>query len=264
MPSITSATSTVKAIFSLDVVTAVLATVVFSLAVAILTTRIKNGQIRSFERKRKSSHTGAVTPLKTTLSTHLFLIPAIFCLALAYALQSAIVAYQTQSDLSASVTSTFEYDYASSSSSSPSDSSGQRISVLTFTKTLAAILSTTLLTGAVWLHSTNLTSNGEQTASPKTFSKIWNTFIISAIFIFGIAAWAQGLTERGSGQDAKSFGECITDDRITRILYIVFRCVVVFSSTSVSIEVLRNYIHLKANGVPNVSLLATCPPEDLQ
>ncbi|KAL8865808.1 MAG: hypothetical protein Q9174_006681, partial [Haloplaca sp. 1 TL-2023] len=42
-------------------------------------------------------------------------------------------------------------------------------------------------------------------------------------------------------------------DRFTRILYIVFRSVVIFSSTSVSIEVLRNYIHLKANGVPNNS-----------
>ncbi|KAL8871085.1 MAG: hypothetical protein Q9174_003016, partial [Haloplaca sp. 1 TL-2023] len=166
MSSLSSATSTVKAIFSLDVITAVLATVVFSLASAILLTRVKNGTIRSFERKRKSSRTGAVAPLKTTLSTHLFLIPAIFCLALAYALQSAIVAYQTQSDIPVSVSSTFEYPSTGAAHTPTSASSGQRISVLTFTKTLAAIFSTTLLTGAVWLHSTNLTSNGEQTASP--------------------------------------------------------------------------------------------------
>lgn len=253
MPSLTNATSTVKAVFALDVITAALAFLVFALAVAILITRIANGRIRSFERKRKSSETGAVAPLKTTLSTHLFLIPAIFCLAVSYAVQSAIVAYQLHRNTPVSITSTFAYQYAGAPSSSSSGPSGERISVLTFTQALAAILSTTFLTGAVWLHSTNLTSNGTQAAAPKTKSRIWNTFIITAIAAFGIAAWALGLTVRNNGQDALTFPSTITQDRITRIIYIVFRCVVIFSSTSVSIQVLTNYKHLKADGVPQNS-----------
>lgn len=253
MSSLTSATSTVKAIFSLDVTTATLASLVFFLAVAIVATRIKNGQIRSLERKRRSTSTGEVIPLKTTLSTHLFLVPAVFCLAVAYAVQSAIVAYQLQSNLPASITPSFSYQYAGAPTSTGDEASGTRISALTFTQTFVAILSTTFLTAAVWLHSTNLTSNGQQTAAPKTISRIWNAIIITLILVFGISAWGVGLSVRGSGQDTLSIPTCITSDQVTRILYIVFRCVVVFSSTSVSIEVFRNYQSLKANGVPHVS-----------
>ncbi|KAK5077569.1 hypothetical protein LTR70_009679 [Exophiala xenobiotica] len=253
MPSLSKGTSAVRAIFSLDVITAALAFLVFALAVVIVITRVANGRIRSFERKTKSSNTGEVTPLKTTLSTHLFLIPAVFCLAVSYAVQSAVVTYELHRNSPVSITSTFNYQYAGAPSSSASPPNGRRISILTFTQQLAAILSTTFLTGAIWLHSSNLTSNGTQAASPKTTSRIWNSFIITAIAAFGIAAWALGLTVRGSGQNALTFPSTITQDRITRIIYIVFRCVVVFSSTSVSIQVLTNYKNLKANGLPQNS-----------
>ncbi|KAL9004601.1 MAG: hypothetical protein Q9188_002588 [Gyalolechia gomerana] len=245
MPGINDTTSSVKAIFSLDVITASLALLLLVVAAVIVLTRIKNGHIRSFTR---SSDTG---PLRTTLSTHLCLIPALFCLAVAYAMQSAIVALQVNSQLPTSITAAFAYHYADGDSDA---SSGQTISILTFTQQLAAILFTFFLTAAVWLHSNNLTTNGTNVNSPSKLSVIWNALILTAILAFGLAAWGQGLSVRGSGQNAMSFPDTITDDRITRILFIVFRCVVIFTSTSVSIEVLRNYLNLKSNGTPGVGL----------
>ena len=255
MPGLSTSPSTVQAIFSLDIVTAFLAFLLFILAAAIVITRISNGRIRSFSRKRQSGEGG---PLKTTLSTHLFLVPSVFCLAVAYTAQSAVVALQLNSNTPASVTSTFSYPYAGAGPSGYPTSN--RNSILAFTQALATVFSTFFLTGAVWLHSDNLTSNGTNASSPKTISKLWNTFILTLILVFGLAAWGRGISVRGSGGGgALSFPSTISNDFITRVLYIVFRCVVVFSSTSVSIEVLRNYSNLKANGIPQVSHIAYLP-----
>lgn len=241
MPGITNTTTAVKAIFALDIITAILAFVLFIAATVIVLTRIANGRIRSFTR---SSGAG---PLKTTLSTHLFLIPALLFLTLAYAIQSAVVALQAKSASLASVTSAFDYNYTSDLSSSASISTST-ISALSFTQQLASILFSVFLTAAVWLHSNNLTTNGTNVNSPGTFSRIWNTVIIIAILVFGLAAWGQGLSARGSGHNALSFSDTISNDRITRILFVVFRCVVIYTSTSVSIEVVRNYLNLNKNG----------------
>ncbi|PSK38044.1 hypothetical protein B9Z65_1235 [Elsinoe australis] len=231
MASITNAPSPVQAIFALDLVTATLAALLLLFATAIVVTRISNGRIRSFERGQGSSQDGKnQAPLKTTLSTHLFLIPALFCLSVAYAIQSAIVSYHSQDDLSIPVTSTFNYQWADASS----DGSGRRTSVLSFTQTLATILSTT-------------TALGQPRPPPSLASG--TLLIISVIFIFGIAAWAEALTVRGSGRNAQGFATCIDSDRVARILYIVYRAVVVFSSTSVSIQVVMDYSNLNTNGV---------------
>ncbi|KAL8850572.1 MAG: hypothetical protein Q9221_004529 [Calogaya cf. arnoldii] len=154
-----------------------------------------------------------------------------------------------QGNLSVSVTSPFAYNYADGEPI-VNTTNAQSTSILTFIQQLAAILFTVFLTAAVWLHSNNLTTNGTNVNSPGILSKIWNASILTAILVFGLAAWGQGLSVRRGGQNASSFPDVLTDDRITRILFIVFRCVVVFTSTSVSVEVLRNYVTLNRNGTP--------------
>ncbi|KAL9000223.1 MAG: hypothetical protein Q9169_001125 [Polycauliona sp. 2 TL-2023] len=240
MPEITTTTSAVKAIFSLDVVTAIFASLLLVLAVALVITRITKGHIRSFTRRTSAG------PLKTTLSTHLCLVPALLCFTIAYAVQSALVALQVNAASPVSITAVFGY----SDGNYIDDVSTQTISALTFSQQFASILFTVFLTAAVWLHSNNLTTNGTNVNSPGTLSKIWNAAILTAILAFGLAAWGQGLSVRDGGQNPSTFQDTVDSDRITRILFIVYRCVVIFTSTSVSIEVIRNYINLKGNGTP--------------
>lgn len=246
MPGITATTSPTKAIFSLDVVTASFALLLFVIATVVVLTRIKNGRLRSFTHQTNAS------PLKTSLSTHLCLIPALFCFTVAYAVQIALVILQVNSESPVSVTSVFAYNYADGQPNV--DTSAQSVSILTFTQQLASIFFTVFLTAAVWLHSNNLTTNGTNLNSPGTLSKIWNASILTAILIFGLSAWGHGLSIRSGGQNVVTFPDTVSSVRITRILFIVFRCVVVFTSTSVSVEVLRNYSTLQGNGTPGVGL----------
>lgn len=130
--------------------------------VAIVITRISNGQRRSFERKRRSSEDQGAAPLKTSFSVNLFAVPALFGLTVSYADQLAVVARQLGSNTPISITAAFSDDYGhvDPSRSTSNTASSRTISILTFTQQLAAILSTFVLTGAVWLHSNYLASHG--------------------------------------------------------------------------------------------------------
>ncbi|THV65158.1 hypothetical protein D6D29_10605 [Aureobasidium pullulans] len=118
---------------------------------------------------------------------------------------------------------------------------------------IAEIIFTLCLTGAVWIHSSHITNNGTGLAQPSRRSKIWNTFILLSILGTGIAAWGLGLDPAESKQVFQSpfsYTTAVRDDQAVRIVYIVFRAVVIFASGSVSIEVLRKWINLKNNGKP--------------
>ncbi len=135
----------------------------------------------------------------------------------------AVVALQANSGSPASVTSVYSYPYAIEE-----PTNGYTISNLTFTQQLATVLSTTFLTAAVWLHSNNLTTNGTKVNSAGTLSRIWNALILTAILAFDLATWGQGLSVRQSSQDSLTYPSTIISDRITRILYIILRRVVIF------------------------------------
>lgn len=250
MPGIYDAPSAVKGVFALDVVTACLAFILLALNITIIVTRRVNGRARSFTHIRRSSD-GA--PLRTTLATHLFLAPALLCLTIAYAIQSAVVALDAKVRAPAAITSAYAYSYADSLQAPWTTSYGKSLSILSFTFQLAAVLLTFALTGAVWLHSNNLTNNGLGVSMPGKKSKIWNTFILTCILAFGLASWALGLDMRGSGDDALTYPGTMDDPGTTRVLFVVFRIIVIIASTSVSIEVIRNYFNLKKNGAADVS-----------
>ncbi|KAL8957627.1 MAG: hypothetical protein Q9193_005149 [Seirophora villosa] len=241
MSGITNTTTAVKAVFSLNVITAAMAFILFDFVVVILSLRIKNGRITSMSLKRSSSDTD---PLKTTLATHICLVLALFCFVIAYAMQSAIIALQTRSDSPVSVTTAFSYYYMDGSS--PESSNSESISALSFALGFVAILFTFFLTAAVWLHSNNLTTNGTRVNTPGTFSRVWNLLILGAILLSGFASWGRGMYVRRDSD--VTFPNAINGDRAARILYILYRCVVIFSSTSVSIEVLRLFSMLKEKG----------------
>jgi len=135
------------------------------------------------------------------------------------------------------------------------------IAGLSFTAQIAEIIFTLCLTGAVWIHSSHITNNGTGLAQPSRRSKIWNTFILLSILGTGIAAWGLGLDPDESKQVFQSpfsYTTAVHDDQAVRIVYIVFRAVVIFASGSVSIEVLRKWINLKNNGRPGVSAQVLC------
>jgi hypothetical protein len=93
-------------------------------------------------------------------------------------------------------------------------------------------------------------------------SKIWNTFIMLAMLATGLAAWGRGMDVRdpstgSSGPNSMlSWSNVLHHDKITRIIYLVHECVVIASSLSVSIEVLREYntTNKNAHEVCNVPL----------
>ena len=131
---------------------------------------------------------------------------------------------------------------------------GETISALTFTTTLCIIFFTVLLNGGVWIHSSHVQSNGTGIASPKMISKIWNTFIMLAMLVTGLAAWGVGMTQRDttlgsmSSLSRLSWSNVLQHDRTTRIVYIVHECIVVAASLSVTVEVLREYSTTNKNG----------------
>ncbi|KAL9014491.1 MAG: hypothetical protein Q9173_000871 [Seirophora scorigena] len=241
MAGITNTTTAVKAVFSLNVITAVVGFLLFGFGIVIVTIRVKNGRITSISLKRSSSDTD---PLKTTLATHICLVVALFCFSIAYAMQTAIVALQVRSESPVSVTAAFSYYYTDGSS--PESSNSNSISILSFAQGFVTILFTFFLTAAVWLHSNNLTTNGTRVNTPGTLSRLWNALILGGILLSGFASWARGMYVRKHTD--LTFPNAINGDRVARILYILFRCVVIFSSTSVSIEVLRLFSLLKEKG----------------
>ncbi|TIA11585.1 hypothetical protein D6C80_07394 [Aureobasidium pullulans] len=246
MPNLTSSIPPIKAIFALDVTVAILATFFFVVALLLVVTKLG---------KNPGGHARIDSDalLKNTLATQIFLVPGTFFLALKYAVVSATVALQIQSNESVEVTTGYSYTGSNVSPLVSGASHAQVIAGLSFTAQIAEIIFTLCLTGAVWIHSSHITNNGTGLAQPSRRSKIWNTSILLSILGTGIAAWGLGLDPEESKQVFQSpfsYTTAVRDDQAVRIVYIVFRVVVIFASGSVSIEVLRKWINLKNNGKP--------------
>jgi len=237
--NITNERESYQAVFALDVITAAGALVFLGLASKPTFKRIKQ---RRFTAPGKNSARDG--PLKTTLGTYLFLWPALLCLFVAYLCRfiSDLLKTSGTIDYDADLGWNGRRGYTLTGSDYASS-----ISALTFATTLATIFFTVLLNGGVWIHSSHVQENGTGISTPKTMSRIWNTFIMVAMLGTGVAAWGLGLEARdistgSSGPDALlSWSNVMQHDRATRITYIVHEAIVVAASLSVSIEVWREY-----------------------
>jgi hypothetical protein len=240
MVNITNEQASYQAVFALDVITAAVSLTLLGLASRPTFQRIKARQFSSSSKYQ----TDRDAPLKTNLGTYLFLWPALLCYFIAYTTRFISDLLKTNG--------TIDYDadlsWNGRRAYSIDDSGyGTSISALSFTTTLATIFFTILLNGGVWIHSSHVQSNGTNTSTPKKMSKIWNTFIMLLMLATGLAAWGRGMAVRdvsagSSGPSSMlSWSNVLNHDRITRIIYIVHECVVVASSLSVTVEVLREY-----------------------
>ncbi|CAD0026106.1 unnamed protein product [Aureobasidium pullulans] len=205
MPNLTSSIPPIKAIFALNVTVAILATFFFVVALLLVVTKLG---------KNPGGHAriDSDAPLKNTLATQIFL-----------------------SNESVEVTIGYSYTGSSVSPLVSGASHAQVIAGLSFTAQIAEIIFTLCLTGAVWIHSSHITNNGTGLAQPSRQSKVWNTFILLSILGTGIAAWGLGLDPEESKQVFQSpfsFTTAVRDDQAVRIVYIVFRAVVIFASGS--------------------------------
>ncbi|KAF2844774.1 hypothetical protein T440DRAFT_512019 [Plenodomus tracheiphilus IPT5] len=223
-----------KAVFGLDIVTAAIALILLGLATRPTFQRIKAGRFSSLNGAQDE-------PFKTTLGTYLFLWPALLCFSIVYIVRCASDILKTRGivDYDKDLSWNGRAAYTVSS-----NENGTRLSALTFTTAFTNILFTVLLNGGVWIHSSHVQSNGTGTSSPKKKSKIWNTFIMLMILATGVAAWGVGMDVRdmsGGTMGRLAWSDVLVRDRVTRILYIVYECTVIVSSTSVSIEVWREY-----------------------
>lgn len=241
MPSLTSTTSSIKAIFSLDVIVSAVALILTITSVVLALARHK---------RRKNQYHGLTdsvsAPLKSTLATHFFLIPSLLFLCIEYACLAAIVVLQLNLSASTTITTGYEYKVPFANTRSTGTIDG-----LSYTQQFSAIVFTTCLNGAVWLHSSHVTSNGTGIGRPSKTSKAWNTFILLCIIGTGFGAWGQGISLEGT--DTLTYASAVQMDRVTRALHVTFRCIVVLSSLSVAIEVARKWTELNKNGTPGVS-----------
>ncbi|PPJ52655.1 hypothetical protein CBER1_10865 [Cercospora berteroae] len=240
--SISGAPSAVQGIFALDIVTASLAFI--CLLVSILLT------VRAFElrsRNRNYDRVSQATPRHSPLGTFAFLLPGLALLCLAYSVVAATTALQHDGSSPIDITPAYGYDYPAASESSQASRVTSRLS---FVHAFALILYSTLLTAAVWLHSSHVTSNGLGVGAPSLGDWIWNMFILAAILGTGLASWGQAISVRDAAQ---GYGSVMQADSSSRALYVAFRCTVIAASTSVSVEVAKKYRKVNANGPPSSS-----------
>jgi hypothetical protein len=241
--NITDERSSYQAVFALDIITAAGALTLLGLASKPTFQRLK-------ERRFSSASKSRGTPLKTTLGTHLFLWPALFCLFIAYTTRFVADLLQTHGFIA--------YDADLSWNGRPSyrisdNQWGTSVSALTFATTFATIVFTVLLNGGVWIHSSHVQSNGTGMSAPNMVSKIWNAFIMFVMLATGMAAWGKGMSVRDtslgslSSLSRLSWSNVLNHDHTTRILYIVHECIVIAASLSVTFEVLREYIKTNKN-----------------
>ncbi|RMY61895.1 hypothetical protein D0865_00745 [Hortaea werneckii] len=242
---LTGSRSSYQAVFALDVITAAIALTFLGLAT-------KPTFQRLIERRLSVANRSHATPLKTSLGTYLFFYPGLFCFFLAYAfylvqdvLKTAGSGIQYHGDLELGgrrLSGTNGYE--------------RSIAVLSYATSLASILFTTLINGGVWIYSNHVTSNSTGISEPGWKSIIWNTFIMLAILCSGIAAWGLGI----SGiSDTTSWSERVHDDEATKIVFVVYRCIVIAASISVSVEVIRRYNLVRNNSGKNVKYLPQTP-----
>lgn len=235
--SLTTSPETVKAVFALQVVVAVLAFLVFI---------ITAGLAALLFLRRRSRHSQGKTSPRGTFA---FLSVGVLCLAIAQAATAASVAQQTNSSSPASITHAFSLHYRGSSSNSPGETSTTSVN-LSFLNAFAFIISTVCLNGAVWLHASHATSNGLGVGQPSRIDIIGNTILLLLMTATGFASWGLAMSSYTADQ---RYGNVLQDDLPSRAVYTVFRACVVVSTISVAIESIRRYVQIKNHGSRNVS-----------
>lgn len=235
--SLTSERSSYQAAFALDVLTAGIAAGLLALAAGPTFKRIKGRRFSISSKDRP-------TPLKTSLGTYLYLFPALLFIFTTYTLSFV-------SDL-LKTTGTIEYDNGLAlHGNRPFDNSNydHSIAILSLVSAFLSILFTVLINGGVWIYSNHTFANGTGRAAPSLKSKIYNTLIMLAILGTGLAAWGYAVSVRSRNA---TWPSTVENDNTTRIIFIVYRCVIIAASISVSIEAARKYYRTKAESSRDV------------
>lgn len=246
-----------KGAFALDVLTAGLAFIICVTA-TILASRKQT--YRSVSRASSSKSVRGTSPK----GTYAFLIPGALFLAVAYSVASANVALSYNNNKLVPITEAYSLKYPHRTSLIKT-ATGAEVG-LSFAKGITNIFATIMLNGAVWLHSSHVTSNGTGIGEPSFLSIIWNTVILLAMAGTGLASWGEALAVRSSSE---GYSTVLDNDTVSRALYITFRCCVIVASVSVSVEAIKRYRQVNASGLPGVSSvqdladpateLLTCP-----
>ncbi|KAF1927585.1 uncharacterized protein M421DRAFT_64628 [Didymella exigua CBS 183.55] len=245
--AITSATSTVQAIFALHTATAGLALLMLVTAGLVFLKQLKSGTSRPGGWKRFSHNAGA--PRHSSLGTHFWLISGLFNLMVAYAAQAAIVALQTRVNSPFSITSMYSYPSYGAANSVAGVSYGKEISILSFLYHFASILVNVSIVGAIWVHANHLECNATGIKFPGFISWIWNQFWILAMLGFGFAAWSLAYIRRGNGNSALYFLSILSSSYITRTIFVTYIAVTIAASTSATMEAALCLTGVKKNGL---------------
>ncbi|XP_014562417.1 hypothetical protein COCVIDRAFT_84234 [Bipolaris victoriae FI3] len=245
---ITNASSAVKGIFSLHVITACVSFLLFLAGLALFAKQMTRGrgQPRTMKVWQSTGKRHSAT------STHLFVLTGLFCLSLAYAAQSATVALQSRPSTSPSyITSAYAYPhYPGTPTTVPDTRYTRAISILSFLYQLATILLNASIIGAIWIYANHVHSNASQLREPGFASMLLNGFWLLAILALGLASWSLGLWRRGSGKAALPYPTLIGADYVVRTLYVTYVSVVIAASTSVTLEAILCWVGIRKHGVP--------------
>ena len=225
-----------RAIFALDVITAVAGLALFLLAT-------KPTFQRLLER-RLSVRDKYGSPLKTPLGTFLFVWPGLLCFTASYILLLANDLYKTAAPAGV------DYDGDLTLGGRRPGGSGnpyaRTIAAISFARTFLGIVFATVITGGIWIYSSHILANNasKRTGSaPGLRSKLWNTYIMLAIAGTGLATFGLGLAARPN--DSTSFGQIVHSDGATRTVYLIYRVIIVATGISVTRTALKSYLKVK-------------------
>jgi hypothetical protein len=274
--TISSATSTVQAIFALHVATAGLAFLLLVGAGMIFLGQLKSGSARPGGFKRGSLR-GSTARSHSSLGTHFWLMSGLFNLMVAYAAQAAVVALQTRISSPFSITSAYSYpSYGFNGNAAGDGHYGKDISILSFLYQFASILLNVSVVGAIWMYANHLECNATRMKAPGILSWIWNLFWLAAILGLGFAyvphtplssfpkailtkpfsSWGLAFIARGTGANALYYLSTLSTSFLARTLYVSYLAVVIAASTSATIEAFLCLTGAKKNGVIGVSSLS--------
>ena len=184
---ITNASSAVKGIFSLHVITACVSFLLFLAALGLFAKQLTGRRSQSRTVMKVWQSTGK---RHSATSTQFFVLTGLFCLMLGYAAQSAIVALQSRLTVSPFyITSSYAYPrYPGVTTSTPNLRYGSAISILSFLYQCAMILMNASIVGAIWIYANHVHSNGTQLREPGMLSMALNLFWMVAILALGLAS----------------------------------------------------------------------------
>ena len=237
--NLTSARSSYKAAFALDVLTAGIALCFLALATRPTFQRIRARHLSVASEDR-------ATPLKTSLGTYLFLYPGLIFIFIAYTLAFVTDLLKT--------TGTIQYDegLALHGNRPFVDSAyDYSIAILALVSALLSIFFTVLVNGGVWIYSNHTLANGTGRAAPSLRSKVYNTAIMLVMLGTGLAAWGYGVSVR---RREDTWAAVVEDDQVTRALFVAYRMVIVAASISVSVEVIRKFAECDRDKKSHVSI----------